>query len=120
MLLAVTSTSGIVQLLHDLAQETSSEDPWAPSLESMGELIGQYQSFLEELAHTLDPARKSKVDALKWPFGEKGRRRDLEESGALQNCFVDRFTNHSSRGIAFDKARPRRHDVGSSSNQGSG
>ncbi|KAI4138628.1 MAG: hypothetical protein LQ341_004582 [Variospora aurantia] len=71
LLLEVTSTSGIVQLLHNLAQETSSEDPWAPSLESMGELIGQYQSLLEELAHTLDPARKSRVDALKWPFEKK-------------------------------------------------
>ncbi|KAL8834565.1 MAG: hypothetical protein Q9170_003693 [Blastenia crenularia] len=71
LLLEVNSTSGVVLLLQDLANETSPEDPWASRLQSLRELLGQYELMLRDLANKLESATKSKLDHLKWPFEKK-------------------------------------------------
>ena len=88
LLLEVNSTSGIVILLHDLATETSQEDPWAPKLQSLRELLEQYELMLRDMAHTLESATKSKLDALKWPFEKKAIAETLTNLERYKSSFM--------------------------------
>ncbi|KAL8820994.1 MAG: hypothetical protein Q9223_000908 [Gallowayella weberi] len=65
------NTSGVVLLLRDLAQETTSADSWSAYLQSQGELLTQYERQLQDVAQGLQKAATSKREALKWPFEKK-------------------------------------------------
>ncbi|KAL8691864.1 MAG: hypothetical protein Q9218_003008 [Villophora microphyllina] len=87
LLLEVRSTSGIVLLLRDLADETSTADPWSSSLESLSELLEQYESMLRSIAHTLEPSSR-KRDALKWPFEKKTIAETLANMERYKTAFL--------------------------------
>ncbi|KAL8658442.1 MAG: hypothetical protein Q9202_007559 [Teloschistes flavicans] len=87
LLLEVRSTSGIVLLLRDLANETSTDDPWSASLESLGELLEQYERMLKSIAHTLEPNLR-KRDALKWPFEKKSLGETLANMERYKTAFL--------------------------------
>ncbi|KAI4121107.1 MAG: hypothetical protein LQ338_006561 [Usnochroma carphineum] len=87
LLLEVRSTSGVVLLLRDLADETSSADPWSTSLESLSELLEQYEALLKGLAHTLEASTR-KRDALKWPFEKKAIGETLANIERYKTAFL--------------------------------
>ena len=71
LLLEINSTSGVVALLRDLANESSQDDAWSPSLESLREMLGQYEMLLRKIAERLEKNTGSKRDALTWLFEKK-------------------------------------------------
>ncbi|KAL9579486.1 MAG: hypothetical protein Q9203_006673 [Teloschistes exilis] len=87
LLLEVRSTSGIVLLLRDLASETSPADPWSASLESLSELLEQYERMLKGIAHTLE-SNSRKRDALKWPFEKKTLAETLANMERYKTAFL--------------------------------
>ncbi|KAL9581392.1 MAG: hypothetical protein Q9212_003923 [Teloschistes hypoglaucus] len=87
LLLEVRSTSGIVLLLRELANETSPTDPWSASLENLSELLEQYERMLKGIAHTLESSLR-KRDVLKWPFEKKTLSETLANMERYKTAFL--------------------------------
>ncbi|KAI4263739.1 MAG: hypothetical protein L6R42_001122 [Xanthoria sp. 1 TBL-2021] len=88
LLLEISSTSGVVMLLRDLAQETSSSDSWSASLDSLADLLGQYERQLQQVAHALEKTTTSKREALKWPFERKAVAETLTNMERYKTAFL--------------------------------
>ena len=88
LLLQVSSTTGVVLLLRDLAHETSSADSWAASLESLTDLLAQYKRQLQQVAHALEKTTTSKREALKWPFERKAVAETLKNMESYKTTFL--------------------------------
>ncbi|KAL8991781.1 MAG: hypothetical protein Q9169_007655 [Polycauliona sp. 2 TL-2023] len=90
LLLEISSTSGVVFLLQDLAKETSSSDSWSASLHSLQlvDLLAQYERQLQQVAHALEKATTSKREALKWPFERKAVAETLTNMERYKTAFV--------------------------------
>lgn len=88
LLLEISSTSGVVMLLRDLAQETSSSDSWSASLDSLADLLGQYERQLQQVAHALEKTTTSKREALKWPFEKKAVAETLTNMERYKTAFL--------------------------------
>ncbi|KAL8756169.1 MAG: hypothetical protein Q9199_003121 [Rusavskia elegans] len=88
LLLEISSTSGVVMLLRDLAQETSSFDSWSASLDSLADLLGQYERQLQQVAHALEKTTTSKREALKWPFEKKAVAETLTNMERYKTAFL--------------------------------
>ncbi|KAL8888434.1 MAG: hypothetical protein Q9192_006176 [Flavoplaca navasiana] len=88
LLLEISSTSGVVMLLRDLAQETSSSDSWSVSLDSLADLLVQYERQLEQVANALQKATTSKREALKWPFERKAVAETLTNMERCKTAFL--------------------------------
>ncbi|KAI4099498.1 MAG: hypothetical protein LQ339_005925 [Xanthoria mediterranea] len=88
LLLEVSSTTGVVLLLRDLAHETSSSDSWAASLDSLADLLAQYERQLQQVAHALGKTTTSKREALKWPFERKAVAETLTNMERYKTAFL--------------------------------
>ncbi|KAL8919498.1 MAG: hypothetical protein Q9172_004952 [Xanthocarpia lactea] len=89
LLLEISSTSGVVLLLRDLAQETSSSDAWSASLDSqLANVLVQYERQLQQVAHALERAATSKKEALKWPFERKAVAETLNKMERLKTALL--------------------------------
>ncbi|KAI4236556.1 MAG: hypothetical protein L6R40_006112 [Gallowayella cf. fulva] len=88
LLLEISSTTGVVLLLRDLAQETTSSDSWSASLKSLGELLTDYERQLRDVAHTLEKTTTSQREALKWPFERKAVAETLTNLERYKTAFL--------------------------------
>ncbi|KAL8877479.1 MAG: hypothetical protein Q9198_004511 [Flavoplaca austrocitrina] len=88
LLLEISSTSGVVLLLRDLAHETSSSDSWSASLDSLADLLVQYERQLQQVANALQKATTSKREALKWPFERKAVAETLTNLERYKTAFL--------------------------------
>ncbi len=81
ILLQISSVSGLLYLLRDLAKRTEGEDSWFKTLNSLSVPEGpleQFKTVLETLASKLKPVVgwKKAGKAFTWPF-QKGEIKDI-------------------------------------------
>ncbi|KAL8853005.1 MAG: hypothetical protein Q9221_002153 [Calogaya cf. arnoldii] len=87
-MLEISSTSGVVLLLRDLARETSASDSWSASLDSLTDLLSHYQRQLQQVANALEKTTTSKREALKWPFERKAVAETLTNMERYKTAFL--------------------------------
>ncbi|KAL8669952.1 MAG: hypothetical protein Q9168_005486 [Polycauliona sp. 1 TL-2023] len=111
LLLEITSTSGVVLLLRDLALEVSSSDPCSLDLDHLGDLLAQYQRQLEQVALALEKTTTSKREALKWPFERKVIAETLSTMERSKTAFL--LALQTVQTELSDSIRRSVHDIGS-------
>ncbi|KAL8913101.1 MAG: hypothetical protein Q9171_001995 [Xanthocarpia ochracea] len=75
-------------IIEYIPQETSSSDSWSASLDSLTDLLVQYERQLQQVAHALERAATSKREALKWPFERKAVAETLTNMERYKNTFL--------------------------------
>ncbi|KAL8721445.1 MAG: hypothetical protein Q9181_007702 [Wetmoreana brouardii] len=88
LLLEVSSTSGIVLSLKDLADETSSADSWWSTLASLSDFLKAYEEQLRSIARILEPITRRHRDAFKWPFDKTAIRDMLTNMERFKTTFL--------------------------------
>ncbi|KAL8885965.1 MAG: hypothetical protein Q9215_006266 [Flavoplaca cf. flavocitrina] len=85
LLLEITSTSGVILLLRDLAQASNC---WSASFDTSADLLVQYERQLQQVEQALKKATTSKREALKWPFERKAIAETLTNMEHYKTAFL--------------------------------
>ena len=85
LLLEITSTSGVIVLLRDLARASNS---WSASFDTSADLLVQYERQLQKVEQALKKASTSKRGALKWPFERKAVAETLTNMEHYKTAFL--------------------------------